>query len=305
MDDFLLISFKLKRELDNIVQNSIYNFDITGFEVDDPVEKKELLTQTPEWELSDIEIKDDGYIKYKVFFVDDEKGEKAMNEVIIFLKSIDPNFNYEFEYIDNSNWEDEWKKTYTSFPIGDKVWIKPSWEQDATSDKIVIEIDPKMAFGTGTHETTSLCIEYAQNLNLQSKKILDIGCGSGILSILASKMGASQVDACDIDELAIENAIDNIKINKVKDVNVFYSDLFSQVDGKYDVIFANILAEILLEMIDKSFDYLNDRGMLILSGIILEKKDLVKNRLIEKGYTIKNEIEKGEWALLVALKENV
>lgn len=305
MDDFLLISFKLKRELDNIVQNSIYNFDITGFEVDDPVEKKELLAQMPEWELTDIEIEDDGFIRYKIFFVDDEKGEKAMNEVIIFLKSVDPEFNYEFEYIDNSNWEDEWKKSYTSFPIGDKVWIKPSWEKDYPKEKIVIEIDPKMAFGTGTHETTSLCIEYAQELDLKGKKILDIGCGSGILSILASKLGASHVDACDIDQFAIDNALDNININKASNIEVFYSDLFSAVDGKYDIIFANILAEILVDMIDKSPAYFNDGGLLILSGIILEKRDLVKNKLIEKGYVLTSEIEKGEWALLVAEKRNV
>ncbi len=300
MKDFLLISFRLKRELDETVQNAIYNFDITGFEVDDPIEKRELLAKLPEWEISEIEVKDDGYINYKVFFEDDDQGENAMNQVVIFLKSLIPDFSYDFEYIDNSNWEDEWKKSYTSFPIGDKVWIKPSWEEGAPEDKIVIEIDPKMAFGTGTHETTSLCIEYAQNLDLKGKRVLDIGCGSGILSILASKLGASSIDACDIDQFALDNAKENTKINHAENVKVFYSDLFSAVEGKYDLIFANILAEILLEMIDQAQAYLNDGGVLVLSGIILEKKDLVKERLLAKGFKLVEEIEKGEWALLVA-----
>ena len=300
MKDFLLISFRLKRELDETVQNAIYNFDITGFEVDDPIEKRELLAKLPEWEISEIEVKDDGYINYKVFFEDDAQGENAMNQVVIFLKSLIPDFSYDFEYIDNSNWEDEWKKSYTSFPIGDKVWIKPSWEEGAPEDKIVIEIDPKMAFGTGTHETTSLCIEYAQNLDLKGKRVLDIGCGSGILSILASKLGASSIDACDIDQFALDNAKENTKINHAENVKVFYSDLFSAVEGKYDLIFANILAEILLEMIDQAQAYLNDGGVLVLSGIILEKKDLVKERLLAKGFKLVEEIEKGEWALLVA-----
>ncbi|MDO5027337.1 MAG: 50S ribosomal protein L11 methyltransferase [Tissierellia bacterium] len=300
MDDFLLISFRLKRELDQTVQNAIYNFNITGFEVDDPVEKRHLLSQLPEWEVSDIKIEDDGYIDYKVFFVDDDEGERAMNQVLIFMKSLVADFDYEFEYIDNSNWEDEWKKSYKSFPIGEKVWIKPSWEDHFPEDKLVIEIDPKMAFGTGTHETTSLCIEYAQNLDLSEKKVLDIGAGSGILSILASKLKAKQVDACDIDQFALDNAKENLTINKVDNVNVFYSDLFSKVEDKYDLIFANILAEILLDMIEQAFEYLNENGLLVLSGIILEKKDLVKNKLLEEGYTIKEEIEKGEWVLLVA-----
>lgn len=300
MKDFLLISFRLKRELDETVQNAIYNFDITGFEVDDPIEKRELLAKLPEWEISEIEVKDDGYINYKVFFEDDDQGENAMNQVVIFLKSLIPDFSYDFEYIDNSNWEDEWKKSYTSFPIGDKVWIKPSWEEGAPEDKIVIEIDPKMAFGTGTHETTSLCIEYAQNLDLKGKRVLDIGCGSGILSILASKLGARSIDACDIDQFALDNAKENTKINHAENVKVFYSDLFSAVEGKYDLIFANILAEILLEMIDQAQAYLNDGGVLVLSGIILEKKDLVKERLLAKGFKLVEEIEKGEWALLVA-----
>ena len=254
----------------------------------------------PEWEVPDVEIEDDGYIDYKVYFVDDKEGEHAMNQVLIFMKSLVPDFSYDFEYIDNSNWEDEWKKSYKSFPIGEKIWIKPSWEIEVPEDKIVIEIEPKMAFGTGSHETTSLCMEYAENLDLRDKEVLDIGSGSGILSILASKLGAETIDACDIDELALANAKDNAKINKVENIKVFYSDLFSNVEKKYDLIFANIIAEILVKMIEDVDSHLKEEGLLVLSGILLEKIGLVKDKLFECRFNIIGEKVKGDWALLVA-----
>lgn len=305
MDDFLMLSFRLDRQMKDFVENSIYNFDIAGFEVDDPVEKRELLAQSPEWDLADLPLDDDGNISYKVFFTDDEKGEKTLNEFVIFFSTGIPGFEYDFKYIDNSNWEDEWKKSYKSFPIGNKIWIKPSWEEEIPAGKICIEIEPKMAFGTGTHETTSLCMSYVENWNLAEKRVLDIGCGSAILSILAKKLGAKEVDACDIDPLAIENAKDNCKINGVEDVNVFYSDLFSEVEGVYDLIFANILAEIIMTMLDEVDDRLNQGGKMILSGIITSKAQMVIDKLEEKGFEILDHLEKGEWALIACRKKDV
>ena len=289
----------------DFVENSIYNFDIAGFEVDDPVEKRELLAQSPEWDLADLPLDDDGKISYKVFFTDDENGEKILNEFVIFFSTGIPGFEYDFSYIDNSNWEDEWKKSYKAFPIGERIWIKPSWEEEVPEEKICIEIEPKMAFGTGTHETTSLCMAYVEKWDLAGKRVLDIGCGSGILSILAKKLDAKEVDACDIDPLAIENAKDNCKINGVEDVNVFYSDLFSEVDGSYDLIFANILAEIIMTMLDEVDGRLNPGGKMVLSGIITSKAKMVIDKLEEKGFEILDHLEKGEWALIACRKKDV
>lgn len=305
MDDFLMLSFSLDRQMKDFVENSIYNFDIAGFEVDDPVEKRELLAQSPEWDLADLPLDDDGKISYKVFFTDDENGEKILNEFVIFFSTGIPGFEYDFSYIDNSNWEDEWKKSYKAFPIGERIWIKPSWEEEVPEEKICIEIEPKMAFGTGTHETTSLCMAYVEKWDLAGKRVLDIGCGSGILSILAKKLDAKEVDACDIDPLAIENAKDNCKINGVEDVNVFYSDLFSEVDGSYDLIFANILAEIIMTMLDEVDGRLNPGGKMVLSGIITSKAKMVIDKLEEKGFEILDHLEKGEWALIACRKKDV
>lgn len=302
MDNFLLLNFKSNRQDKNFIENNIYAFDTMGFEVDDPVEKKALLDELPEWELSDLQPLNSELISYGVYFTDDSDGMKNMESLIDFFKEHLQNFNYETKHIDNSNWEEEWKKTYTAFPIGEKIWIKPSWEEEIPEGKIVIEIEPKTAFGTGTHETTSLCMEYVEDEDFSGRTILDIGCGSGILSILASKLGASHIDACDIDEFAIANAKDNARINKVDNLNVFYSDLFSQVNGTYDLIFANILAEILVQMLEDADRYLNENGRLILSGILDTKVDLVRSKLEEKGYRILDQVIKGEWALIAACK---
>lgn len=305
MNDFLLIKFSLDRKFDDFIQNTIYGYEIVGFEIDDPREKLQLIEDLPVWEVSDLKIVDDGNIKYGVYFTKDDSGKRQMANLIDFLEKNIEGFSYSFEQIDNSNWEEEWKKSYKSFGIGEKILVKPSWEEIEKTDKIVIEIDPKMAFGTGTHETTALCMAYVENEDLTGKTVLDIGSGSGILSILASKLGAKKVDACDIDPIAIESAKENIKINKTDNVSVFYSDLLSEVDGKYDMIFANILAEIIVILLDDVDDYLNDEGILILSGIINSNAYLVKDKLREINYEIIDDIQDGEWTLIAARRKDV
>lgn len=203
----------------------------------------------------------------------------------------------------HSNWEEEWKKSYKGFEIGNKIYVKPSWEEANVDDKIIIEIDPKMAFGTGTHETTSLCMEYVENQDFSDKKVLDIGCGSGILSILAKKLNAKKVDACDIDEIAVSSAKENAKINDVS-INVFESNLFSNVKDKYDIIFANILAEIIVEMLNDVKSYLNEEGIIVLSGIIKEREELVVSKLKEIDFEIIDTKYKNEWVLISARRRN-
>lgn len=304
MQDYLLIKFSLDKEYRDFIDDNINNYENIGFEVDDPDEKRELLLELPEWEVSDIEIQDDGLIHYGVYFEETNDGRRQLQNLVDFLSENIDDFSYESEHIDNSNWEEEWKKSYTSFTIGKYILIKPSWEEVDEEEKIVIEIEPKMAFGTGTHETTSMCMEYVENEDFSGKDVLDIGCGSGILSILAKKLGAKSVDACDIDPIAIDSTNDNARINNV-DVNAFESDLFSNVECKYDVIFANILAEILVRMIPQTEKYLNEDGILVLSGIIIQREDMVKNALIENGYEIIDIMRKGEWSLISARRKDV
>lgn len=303
MNNFLLIKFNLDRKWDEFIQNNIFDFENIGFEVDDPIEKKEILSHLPEWEITDIQVIDDNNISYGVYFEDTINGQSEKKRLMDFLIENVENIEIEELFIDNSNWEEEWKKSYRSFEIGNKILVKPSWEDTPSTDRIIIEIDPKMAFGTGTHETTALCMENAENFDFNGKKVLDIGCGSGILSILAMKMGAKIVDACDIDPIAIDSTKENAVINGVK-VNAFESNLFSNVKEKYDLIFANILAEILIEMLDSAHIYLEKDGVLILSGIIDKKEEDVLSKLKEMEYQIIDVIRKGEWSMISARRKN-
>lgn len=304
MDNYILLNFSLSKEENKSFEYKIYDFDNIGFSVDDPEEKLEILSALPEWETSDLVIDEDARINYEVYFEDSDKGIEDREKLKGYLFKEFPSIEFIEKKIDNSNWEDEWKKTYKSFNIGDKILIKPSWEEDIDTDRIVIEIEPKMAFGSGTHETTSMCMEYVEDKDLSGMDILDIGCGSGILSILAKKLGAKNVLACDIDPIAVSSTIDNAKINKV-DLQAKESNLFDNIEGEYDLIFANILAEILVDMIRQSKDYIKKSGILVLSGIINEKADMVKEALLENAYEILDQREKGEWTLLVARRKDV
>ncbi|MFM1534067.1 50S ribosomal protein L11 methyltransferase [Helcococcus ovis] len=303
MESYLLLKFTLDRKFDDFIQLNIYNFENIGFEVDDPIEKQNLLLELPEWEISDIKVVDNGTISYGVYFEESDLGKSELERLRTFLTENIENFKSEELFIDNSNWEEEWKKSYKSFNIGNKIFIKPSWEERPETERIVIEIDPKMAFGTGTHETTSMCMEYVEDDDFTGKNILDMGCGSGILSILAKKLNANQVDACDIDEIAISSTNENSVINNVE-LNAFVSDLFSNVKNKYDFIFANILAEIIVVMLDDVDKYLNENGILILSGIIKEKEQLVKEKLEATGFKVIDTKYKNDWVLISAGRKN-
>lgn len=304
MDNYYLIKFTLDRKYDELIQLNIFNFETIGFEIDDPVEKKAILMELPEWDISEINLIDEKNISYGVYFEDSEDGLREIDRLIDFMDENIEDFHYEKELIDNSDWEEEWKKSYTSFEIGEEIIVKPSWEEKVDTNRIIIEIDPKMAFGTGTHETTSMCMEYVEEMNMKDMDILDIGCGSGILSILAKKLNAKNVDACDIDQIAVDSTIENASINKVE-VNAFISDLFSNVDKKYDIIFANILAEILVKMLSEANDHLKDTGLLILSGIIREKERLVLDALKVNNFEVVDKVYKNDWVLLSARRKNV
>lgn len=304
MDNYYLIKFILDRKYDELIQLNIFNFETIGFEVDDPIEKMEILKELPEWDIAEFDIKDENNISYGVYFEDSEKGLKEISKFLDFMNQNIEDFEYEKELIDNSNWEEEWKKSYKSFEIGKSILVKPSWEESRDTDRIIIEIDPKMAFGTGTHETTSMCMEYVEQMDMKDRDILDIGCGSGILSILSKKLNAKNVYACDIDQIAVDSTIENSNINNVE-VNAFISDLFSNVEKKYDIIFANILAEILVKMLSETNEYLKEKGILILSGIIREKENLVLQALEETDFELIDKVYKNDWVLLSARRKNV
>ena len=203
-----------------------------------------------------------------------------------------------FEGINEDDWAESWKQYYKPVPLG-KVTIVPAWEKYyAKEGEVIIKMDPGMAFGTGTHETTRLVIRLMQDLPIEGKRVLDVGTGSGILSICASKLGAKSCNAYDIDPVAVKVARENAIADGCDNITVGVSDLLRGVDlagGKYDFCVANIVADIIIRMLPDVRSYVESGSPLILSGIIGERADEVREAVIKTGFTVEKEIKENDW----------
>ncbi len=196
------------------------------------------------------------------------------------------------------DWSESWKQYYKPVPLG-KVTIVPAWERYEASDgEVVIRMDPGMAFGTGTHETTRLVVRIMQDIIKGGERVLDIGTGSGILSICASKLGAAWCNAYDIDPVAVKVAKDNAEADGCTNITVGVSDLLYGVDKsgrKYDFCVANIVADIIIRMLPDIGEYLTDDAPLILSGIIEPRADEVRAKARECGFAVVREEKENDW----------
>ncbi len=205
--------------------------------------------------------------------------------------------------IKEEDWADCWKKYYKPLHIGEHVVIVPAWEKyDPRPSEVVVKIDPGMAFGTGTHETTSLCAEMIEKYLTPGDRVLDVGTGSGILAVLASKLGASEVDALDIDPNAVKAAGENCAFNRVNNVRCAQSDLIRSADGVYDLISANIVADIIIRMSEKTAEHLKNDGILVVSGIIASQASEVCEAFCGKGLVLRDKAEKNDWNVFVFQK---
>lgn len=189
------------------------------------------------------------------------------------------------EVVKEENWEKAWKTYYKPIQVSENLIITPSWENvQRGTDDVVVELDPGMAFGTGAHATTILCLQALEHIVNAGDTVIDVGTGSGVLSIAAAKFGADSVYAYDADEVAVNVAKENMAINQVEDkVTVMKSNLFSHIEGKGDIIVANLLADILIRMAPDIKAHLNDHGFLLVSGIIENKKTEVRKALDRKS----------------------
>ena len=209
------------------------------------------------------------------------------------------------EGMNEDDWSESWKQYYKPIPLG-KVTIVPAWEKyDPKDGEIIIKMDPGMAFGTGTHETTRLVMRIMQDLIVGGERVLDVGTGSGILSICASKLGAHSCNAYDIDPVAVKVARENAEADGCDNITVGVSDLLKGVDksgGKYDVCLANIVSDIIIRMMPDIGGYLKDGAPLILSGIILDRADEVRECVRKHGFTVEREERENDWVALLCRK---
>ncbi|WP_304509313.1 50S ribosomal protein L11 methyltransferase [Anaerotignum sp.] len=215
--------------------------------------------------------------------------------------------------VQEEDWANNWKKYFKPFPVGDKIMIKPSWEElTEPTDKVILKIDPGHIFGTGTHETTQLCMELIETYLKKDDMVLDIGCGSGILSIASLLLEAKEGDAVDIDPNAIQIAYENSDRNQIPREkyhvcagNILEDEaLHKKYSGKkYDMVEANIVADVIIALTKKVPDYIKDGGIFLCSGIIIERKEDVLSALAQGGYTVLDVKEKKGWVAIAARYE--
>lgn len=237
--------------------------------------------------------------------------EKNLGEYRAFLDARLPALGIEAtvecEGMNEDDWSESWKQYYKPIPLG-KVTIVPAWETyEAAPGEVIIKMDPGMAFGTGTHETTRLVMRIMQDIVLGGERVLDVGTGSGILSICASKLGAEWVNAYDIDPVAVKVAKENAEADGCNNITVGVSDLLRGVErqqGGYDLCVANIVADIIIRMMSDIGSYLRDGAPLILSGIISERKDEVIEAVEKHGFTVQREERENDWVALLTVKGN-
>lgn len=206
--------------------------------------------------------------------------------------------------VDETDWADNWKKYFKPIEVGTRLAVCPSWEEyDNRDGRTVLSIDPGAAFGTGTHDTTRLCLSVLDKYCTDGTTLLDVGSGSGILSIAAVMLGCSSAVGVDIDAMAVKVARENAALNNVADRTEYVcGNLTEQISGRYDIVCANIVADVIISLCDNVLDFMTEDGMFICSGIIDTREADVLAKLAAVGLTVTERFESAGWVALVCRK---
>lgn len=220
-----------------------------------------------------------------------------LEEDIGNLQALIP-FNYTKQFIPYQNWNAVWEENFTPIIVGNFCGIRADFHPPIPQVKHEIIINPKMAFGTGHHATTRMMIEMMKGQMIEKTKILDFGCGTGILAILASKMGAQLIDAVDIEQPAYENTIENGQINDIYNVQAYLGGLEVVMDTEYDLILANINRNVILKYFEALYKKLKRSGTLLISGVLMDDEALVLEKAKEVGFTIDEKKYLDKWCCI-------
>lgn len=319
------IEFKVHASRQGIEQvTAMYlRMGIDQVSIDDPADMEDILNKKNEygWDYVDDDLKKglDREPAISIYFEDTEENREKIQQLklqVMMLKSkeLEGLFGWDVDFgrlyaediiVDDADWKDKWKEYFKPVRITDRLVVKPTWEEYEPNDgEKVIQIDPGMAFGTGTHETTSLCLKLMEKYlgdEPQDKEVLDVGCGSGILSIAAALLGCRSVTGVEIDEDAVRVAEENVELNGIGDrVEILQGDLTEGIESKADIIVANLMADLVMTLSKSAKEHLKDGGIFISSGILLEKKDIVSDAVKEAGFEIIEIAEDGEWCAIAA-----
>ena len=299
-----------------LVCSKLTDIGVKGFAIRDAEDFKEFLeNKNGQWDYIDKDLLGltDCETCITVYIPSNDQGAEMLTAIKLMLSEMRANdteklygrLEAELTSIREEDWANNWKQYFKPFKVGEKLVIKPSWEDyDNADNRVILEIDPASSFGTGKHHTTRLCLELLEkNLN-KGDNLLDMGCGSGILSIGAMLLGAGSAVGVDIEENAAATALENAEKNHISpDVyKTYYGNILSdeklasEIDRKYDIITANIVADVIIEMKDYFVRYLKKGGILIISGIIEERMDEVIAAVESAGFSNPEPYVKEGWA---------
>ena len=311
MENWIEITIHTTNEASEIVESILLDYGSTGVAIEDPTTLEENLhddfgtiVELSPTDYPEVGVIVKGYINELNF--DDETFNRFKDELEQLGKNINIGefFKIETTTIQDSDWENSWKDYFDILNIGEKFVIVPTWrEYENEEDKYVINIDPGMAFGTGGHETTSLCIKNLEKYVKPHDNVIDVGCGSGILSIAASYLTDGNLKSVDLDKLAVDVSRENFALNNLENrIEVEEASLLTKETKKYDVIVANILAHIIELMLEDAYKLLEDGGYFITSGIIKDKKDELLEKMLKQGFKLVEETSDNEWYSFVVTK---
>ena len=291
------------------ISGIFYSLDCKGVAIEDPEDILGREQGPLTWDFADINVLEHkGKVAVvKAYFAEEDNIEDVLeyvNERLTELKEMGLDLGeakVEHEKMHEEDWANTWKQYYKPTKVGEKIVVKPIWEEyEAKDGELVVDLDPGMAFGTGTHETTRMCIQSLEKYVKEDSTVFDVGCGSGILAIAAAKLGAKLAVGVDLDPVAVESSIENVGYTKLKNIEILHGNLVEVIDGKADIVVANILAEIICILTDDVKRVLKDGGVFITSGIIHDRVDMVCEKLEATGFEVVEKNRDGEWNCIVA-----
>lgn len=291
------------------VSGIFYSLDCKGVAIEDPEDILGREQGPLTWDFADINVLEHkGKVAVvKAYFAEEDNIEEILgyvNEKLVELKEMGIDLGeakVEHEKMYEEDWANTWKQYYKPSKIGEKIVVKPIWEEyEEKEGELVVNLDPGMAFGTGTHETTRMCIQALEKYVKEESTVFDVGCGSGILAIAAAKLGAKLAVGVDLDPVAVESSIENVGYNNLNNIEILHGNLVEVIDGKADIVVANILAEIICILTDDVKRVMKDGGVFITSGIIHDRVDMVCEKLEATGFEVIEKNRDGEWNCIVA-----
>ena len=297
------------------VTDILYGLGAQGVAIDEPVDVQKLREDELYWDYIDEKLLENDTEETKIMAYFSEEETNLPEKIAVIKEKIRNLTEFglsigsgtvELSNVNQEDWESAWKQYFKPVHVTDRIVVKPEWEEYSPQEgEIVIEIDPGMAFRTGTHETTSMCINQIEKNLKAGDMVIDIGSGSGILSMAAVLLGAEKATGVDLDPVAVRVALENVELNNLQDkIEILHGNLTDVIREKADIVVANIMADIILILLEDVREFIKDDGLFISSGIIQEKRAAVEARLLEKNFSIVEVETKGEWCAITAQKKS-